>query len=257
MEHIVNCTETDDSDDEVLGLNDAPVNIRPFQRLISSSVFAAPSKPPGDGDWKVYTGRGARKRQQITKLEASAPNTGIIDVSQINMIGPEATKKYRRMKDTPDVRGFIANVHDATNFDIDLSASFDVHERYREVISNHYTYKDMPPDYYTHPDISKVSTMVPKMGTTYRCRLKGVGINPNTDTWKAAKILCEVINLLNRADSWVTCTLSDIDVYSRLLVDIYVHTASGTVNLCEHLLSHCKDDPNPLFFPYLGKKARK
>lgn len=259
----MNCTEISDSDDEVLGLDDTPVSIRPFQRQLPSPVFTTHSKPSGSNDWTVYKGRGMRKRQHCgnatfrpTMLESGKSNMEIIDVSHINVIGCDAPKKYRRMKDTPDVRGFVVNVHDATNFDIDLHVSADTHERYREVISNHYTYKDMPPDYYTAPDLAKVMAMVPKVGTTYRCRLKGIGINSNTDTWKATKIFCEVINLFNRSDHWITCTLSDIDVYERLLVEIYVHTASGVVNLCDYLLGLCKDDPKPLFSPYIGKKDR-
>lgn len=260
MEDLVNCTEINDSDDEVLGLNDNPVHIRPFNKKESTPNY------PSDvgGDWTVYNGRGGRKKRipkhQISsdgpRMKPIALGSQIIDLSQVNVIESDGTKKYHRMKSVSDVRGFVVNIQDATNFDIDLDVSADIHERYREVISNHYTYKDMPPDYYSRPDLAKAMALPPKVGTTYRCRLKGIGINPNNESWRVTKAFCEVIKLLNRSDYWVTCTLSDIDVYERLLVDIYVHTASGVINLCDYLLNHRGGDPNPLFVPYVGKKER-
>src|SRR5436853_236486 len=53
---------------------------------------------------------------------------------------PENHNKYQRLKELRNVIGFVVNVHDATNFDIDLDMAY--HEKYQDVISNQYTYQD-------------------------------------------------------------------------------------------------------------------
>jgi hypothetical protein len=67
----------------------------------------------------------------------------------------------------------------------------------------------------------------------------------------------EIKQLIDRTDGWITCTLSDIDVYQRLLVDIIINTCNGPIDLREYLLDRMKDDDhreNPIFYPYSGKK---
>jgi len=45
-------------------------------------------------------------------------------------------------------------------------------------------------------------------------------------------------------------------VYQRLLIDIFVHTATGTINLHDHLLEKVSTDNKPIFFQYSNKKER-
>lgn len=55
-----------------------------------------------------------------------------------------------------------------------------------------------------------------KNGTSFRCRLKKI------DTVKPIdNILDEVSTLVNYNDGWVSCEISDVDIYNRLLVEIY------------------------------------
>lgn len=164
--------------------------------------------------------------------------------------------RYQRMREVRNITGFIVNVHDATNFDIDLEISPELYDRYRDVISNQYTYQDLGQDFLENPDLNRLK-IKPIVGTTYRCRLRGVGINqlPNSDHTYKNNIMCvEVKQLIDRSDGWVNCTLSDIDVYQRLLVDIEISTGNGVINLRDYLLNRMSLEENPIFYPYSGKK---
>ena len=178
--------------------------------------------------------------------------TGLFEIKQ---------NKYQRMREIRGIIGFIVNVHDATNFDIDLEMSPELHEKYGDVISNQYTYQDLDRDFLENPGIltckdAKNTEITPKIGTTYRCRLRGVGINQlatNVHTWKSNQMCVEVKQLIDRTDGWITCTLSDIDVYQRLLVDIVINTSKSPINLRDYLLSRMEHEDNPIFYPYSGK----
>lgn len=174
-----------------------------------------------------------------------------------NWIKPES--KYQRMREIDNITGFVVNVHDATNFDIDLEMSPEFHERYNNVISNQYTYQDLGNDFLENPDLSRTIRNTPRVGTTYRCRLRGVGINQlpqNLHIWKNNQMCVEVKQLIDRTDGWITCTLSDIDVYERLLVDVIINTCNKTINLREYLLNRMEQEKTPIFSSYTSKRDR-
>jgi hypothetical protein len=190
--------------------------------------------------------------------ETSLPTMEIIDINNYK-IDPKQNR-YQRMREIHNIIGFIVNVHDATNFDIDLEIPPELHEKYRDVISNQYTYQDLDSDFLENRDLNKRTQIEPTIGTTYRCRLRGVGISQlssNIHTWKSNQMCVEVKQLIDRTDGWITCTLSDIDVYQRLLVDIVIHTCNGPINLRDYLLSRMEGEENPIFYPYSGKRDRK
>lgn len=182
------------------------------------------------------------------------------ELPSMEFIRPEQKSiKYQRMKEIPNVIGYIVNIHDATNFDIDLDISAELHEKYRDVISNQYTYKDLGSNFLENPDFNKIVEIKPQVGTTYRCRLKGVGINqlPHAEhTWKSYLMCVDIKQLIDRTDGWVKCCLSDIDVYSRLLVDIIVDTCNGPINVRDYLLYKMQNEINPIFYPYCGRRDR-
>ena len=184
------------------------------------------------------------------KAVGQMPTMEIIDFNRSKQ------NKYQRMREIHNITGFIVNVHDATNFDIDLEIPGELHERYRDVISNQYTYQDLGDDFLENPDLNRTNQITPRVGTTYRCRLRGVGINQlsaNTHTWKSNQMCIEIKQLIDRTDGWITCTLSDIDVYQRLLVDIIINTCQGPINLRDYLLSRMDTEENPIFYAYSGK----
>lgn len=184
--------------------------------------------------------------------ESSIPTMEIID-SKIE----SKQNKYQRMREVYNVIGFIVNVHDAINFDIDLEISSELHDKYCDVVSNQYTYQDLGNDFFE--DLNKTTLITPRVGTTYRCRLRGVGMNQlpqSIHMWKSNQICVEVKQLIDRSDGWISCALSDIDVYKRLLVDIVIHTCTESINLRDYLLNRMENDDNPIFYPYSGKRDR-
>ena len=253
-----------DSDDELLGITNNPIIIKTIshkKNQIQQSL--------GDQGWKLFQkNRSYRKNNKknqsqdtsgawnnilqgfdMTKIPTESPT---MEMEQ----RPEKSNKYQRMREIKNITGFIVNVHDATNFDIDLEISPELHEKYRDVISNQYTYQSLEPNFLENPDFNQIK-IKPEVGTTYRCRLKGVGINQlacSDHTYKSNMMCVEVKQLVDRTDGWVICNLSDIDVYQRLLVDIIINTINGPINLRDYLLNRMRSEENPIFYPYSSTK---
>lgn len=238
--------QVSDSDDELLG-----VNIEENDMWING--VNGVNGVNGWNDQKRDFPTGKWKHESKKSTLVSMPTMEII-----NMRTEPKQNRYQRMREVHNVVGFIVNVHDAVNFDIDLDIPPQLHERYSDVVSNQYTYQDLSNDFLENPDLNKTIQITPKIGTTYRCRLRGVGMNqlPHyLHTNKSNKMCIEVKRLIDRTDGWITCTLSDIDVYKRLLVDITIHTSSGPVNLRNHLLSLMEEEDDPIFYPYSGRRS--
>ncbi len=150
---------------------------------------------------------------------------------------------YIHLDELNNISGFIVNIHDAINFDIDLMIDNEKVILYKNVISNYYSYID-----------TDVSSDV-QIGKTYRCRLKGIGISQNTKyhNFIMNKMFIFVKQLVDQCDGWVSCNLSDIDIYQRLLVDIDVHIGNKIINIKDFLLDKMKDEYVQIFYPYISK----
>lgn len=151
--------------------------------------------------------------------------------------------RYIHHEEIDNVVGYVVNVHDAVNYDIDLLLPDELVKRYQNVITNQYTY-------------ARESEEV--TGTTFRCRLKGIGINtrknyevpkrrPNRKTLSPAlrEATISMIRQFDRFNGWVICTISDVDVYRRLLVTLYDPISKR--DLREILFA----EPTGSFSPYL------
>lgn len=174
-------------------------------------------------------------------------------------------RQYHRLREVSGIVGFVVNIHDATNFDIDLQLPSSIKHKYCTVITNQYTYKDLGNQYVINPSSILEDTVILEVGTTYRCRLRGIGINQlpsSVHTRKSHNATLNVKQLIDRTDGWVSCTLSDIDVYQRLLVDICVHTSTndGCVNIKNYLLEKMQEESlgeMPIFYPYTRERSIK
>lgn len=258
-----------DSDDELLGITDSPV-LKHSKYAINKSINLSnitnntqqsPITQQSDDYYISNKSINTQKDPWSSVVPSSKhliPTMEIINTRNYKQqYRPE--NKYQRMREISNIPGFVVNVHDATNFDVDLQISCQDHERYKDVISNQYTYQDLSQDFIENPDKNKIVDINPYTGTTYRCRLRGVGINqlPNhIHTWKSNQLCIDVKQLIDRTDGWITCTLSDIDVYQRLLVDITINTHDSSIDLRSYLLEKMKYEKYPIFSPYLGKKDR-
>lgn len=173
--------------------------------------------------------------------------------SDEEILGMQSVVKYQKIKETQGVNGFVVNVHDATNFDIDMNIDEDLRQKYKSVITNEYYYKDLPEEFLTNPQGNPFEDT--SVGLTYRCRLKGIGINNNLSRHahltKSNQLTIEVKQLTDRTDGWVLCTLSDIDIYRRLLVDLVFVLPEGRINLKDFLLKKMESERDPLFYNYV------
>jgi len=144
--------------------------------------------------------------------------------------------KYLNLSDVQNTVGFIVNVHDQINFDIDLNLNSKIKNRYSRVIINEYCYTD--------PSSEGI-----RRGLTYRCRLRGVSLDSKD---KYSKMLQEsrinILRKIDRQNGWAICTVSDVDIYNRILVDLYDPITGESIN--EYLLTQYKE----IYRPYNGHR---
>ncbi len=164
--------------------------------------------------------------------------------------------KYQRLPEINNVMGFVVNIHDPTNFDIDFKFSDKLCQKYSNVITN--KYKSV--EYDSPPSPSKMNTLNTfnvENGITHRCHLRGIGISQYPQHYhtqknnkKSNQLCLEITHLIDRTDRWIICTLSDIDIYKRLLVDVIINTCTGPINIREYLLTRMSDEDIPIFYAY-------
>jgi hypothetical protein len=116
--------------------------------------------------------------------------------------------------------GYIVNVYNVLNYDIDIPLLKP--EKYKNVIINQYTYQCVKNDI----ELGDIKT-----GQSYRCRLNGLLINninkeTNNDNYGKNKLkntyIYEINKQIDRANGWVKCDIIGVDMFNRLLVDIYI-----------------------------------
>lgn len=165
---------------------------------------------------------------------------------------PSGLIKYQHHNDILHVKGFVVNVHDAVNFDIDLFLPN--YSQYEEVISNTYVFTVLDPN--VSPYLQKSQPLYTSVA--HRCRLRGVGVNfrrrsEDRGKRKTNNAMMDIIRLIDRSNGWVICNVSDVDVYRRILVDITV-PVDGGVNLRDFLLTQFSGG---VFFPYTKEEETK
>ena len=265
-----------DSDDDLLGINDDPVNLKIIRRSPTTNkinnnpknnIYSTPrhierfkipsySTPILSSRRETFS-RISNKLGRVSNVNISSHNEELgielLNLSHIQNNSQKTYNKYQRFCEIREISGFVVNVHDATNFDIDLQLTPKLHEKYQSVISNQYTYKDIPESHILYPADSVLSNST-TVGTTYRCRLRGIGTNHDADNYglKSNMVCHSIKQIIDRTDGWVICTLSDIDVYSRLLVDIIVCSTTGPINLYNYLMEYF-DSRESIFYAYVGK----
>lgn len=127
-----------------------------------------------------------------------------------------------------DVRSFVVNLHDALNFDLDLGLNEEERQRYSSVIRNDYTYYSLKT-----PGTTELGELM--HGKTYRCRLRN--ITPRHRTGHiSGSVLTDIRRFIDRANGWVKLVVGDVDVYQRILVDIYILLPGKALDLRSYLL---------------------
>ena len=161
-------------------------------------------------------------------------------------------KHKNRVKFNIFTKGFIVNIHDAINFDIDLNIDANDIPSLNTMITNSYRYYQISKGENFNEGFSKsFNKNYIKTGSTYRCRLRGIGINQQVyNPWKKNHLFMKVKQFIDRADGWINCRLIDVDVYHRLLVDIIVLVPSGDINIKDYILEQMENEVHPMFYPY-------
>lgn len=119
--------------------------------------------------------------------------------------------EYQKIDPIYNITGYIVNIFDQVNYDIDLYIPSEDKDKYDNVIKKKYTFIDID-------NSSQIQTRY-----AYRCRLRGIymdrekqsNIKLNKDSMR------DVIEFFTRCNNWVIITISDIDIYRRGLIDIY------------------------------------
>lgn len=155
------------------------------------------------------------------------------------------------------INGFITNVIDATDYNIDLLMDYKLHKKYKNVHKDRYKYKIIPYNALVKANMEFIDQIEEFNGITYRCRLRGVGVNKNSLNMKYKKnnyMTVLVRKLIDMNNGYVICVLSDIDTYKRLLVDIYIKFKDEYINLKNFILETAIKDDNPFFYKYQRKQ---
>lgn len=139
-------------------------------------------------------------------------------------------------------KSFVVNVYDPLNYDIDVIL---LESDYRQrVIHNVYAYKNVQDG-----DLGEEL-----LSSTHRCRLNGIEINNKHYSKQLVKqTIMNIRKLIDREDGWVICNIYGVDMFNRLLVDIYLPTLN--INLCQWLLT--RSATNLLYHKYHPKRLIK
>jgi len=126
------------------------------------------------------------------------------------------------------VEGYIVNHTDNINYDICLYFDSETAKRYLMVYKETFTYTDIDitkDQILFNPEEGVKTSSELKQGISYRCRLKKIDtIKPQPD------ILREVNSLIYFNNGRVSCVVSDVDIYNRLLVEIYDIDKTYSIN---------------------------
>lgn len=110
-------------------------------------------------------------------------------------------------------RGFVVNVKDPINFDIDFKLSPENRRKLTKAKTRNYMY-----DEYINYELSSEKSF----GETYRCRIYDVRVNKKElSIIKKLNVFEKVRNHLDDCDGWVVCEIYGIDAFGRLLVDLF------------------------------------
>jgi endonuclease YncB( thermonuclease family) len=121
--------------------------------------------------------------------------------------------------------GFVVNLYDPLNWDIDLLIPKNQLENFKNVFTSKYTYAD--------------EDGVEKEGVTYRCRIRGIIYEETSQSLRKMirrddvvyKVYVEMNQIIDRCNGWVACRIFGFDKYQRILVDIYDPVSKKNIGL--------------------------
>jgi hypothetical protein len=133
--------------------------------------------------------------------------------------------------------GFVANVYNSLNYDIDILGVT------KETIFSKYGF--ILHNTYTHKSNGKTET-----GTSYRCRLSGVLKKHVINQQSYNSSIREIVMTINRLNGWVIVYIHGVDKYQRLVVSLSDPITS------EPLVNILKKSPD-VYMPYIVNKSNR
>jgi hypothetical protein len=128
--------------------------------------------------------------------------------------------------------GFVVNVHDPLNYDIDIMVSPETKDGIASIILGYADYRD-------YKFITRTPSDNPTTRKAYRCRLRGVVRRPDNSKLRAyrsfrppsfmnsptgrgldRKAWTLITQHVDSSNGWVICSIIGVDRYRRVLVDI-------------------------------------
>lgn len=112
------------------------------------------------------------------------------------------------------VIGFVVNIYDAVNYDIDLQISQEDRKKIIKANYEKYQYNE----YHNYELVHKL-----KDSCIYRCRIYGIGVNrQKKPDIKRLPVLNKIKRKIDNLDGWIVCEIVGIDNYNRILANIYI-----------------------------------
>jgi len=150
----------------------------------------------------------------IKSSPSTAPSPRVFAEKSI----PTIYKKLPSVKDT--YLAHVVAIRDPLNFHLDIYWPSDMKQRYDSTIHYDYTFisEELEPGIYVRP--------------AYSCHIRGVEIiqtdSDDFTNMKEAYIL--ISKRILRSGGWVLVSVSDIDVYRRILVNIFDVVSRKSIN---------------------------
>ena len=129
-------------------------------------------------------------------------------------ISQACSSPYRKIKESKETYvAFINAVKDSLNIHLDIYMSPTTSQRYEGAMK--YTYKFISEELSTEKEEEQ-------MRTSYHCHLKGIEIISDEDYSLNTKFVFSFLmqNIIKNG-GWVLVSLGDIDIYGRILVNIF------------------------------------
>lgn len=145
--------------------------------------------------------------------------------------------------------GYVVAVTGPLNIYVDIILSEEMREKYKDAIAYDYVY------------ISEEKGAFIEESPVFSCHLKNVEIcsdptDPNVRAQNAKEATLFLLRTLKKSQNWVLVSVTDIDTYSRVLVNIFNIQTRKSINLSmiEHQSSG--DPERCIARPYTGFAKR-
>jgi hypothetical protein len=151
----------------------------------------------------------------------------------VGLLGP-----YKKMEPTQNsYLAFVAAIRDPLNLHLDIYWTPDMEEKYKSASSYLYSFISEELDDKIHER------------QVYLCHLKGIEIvndKNNFDNMRNAYV--KVSSIINKSNGWVLVTVGDIDIYRRILVNVFDIISRKSINA--DLLGAVSADKEPIAKSY-------